>query len=132
VILCTPFEAKQDNVGLDNDLVFAVVSAIFHVISSCHVRTLHPILHAAIGCVTLWAIPVPGVEIVQDAASVQPIVNQRVDDDQLNARCMPTGIAGPSAEQERHERQRQDFVGNAVDMPQRIDDGGSIGFVGPG
>ena len=87
-------------------------------------------VRAATRCVTLWAIPVPGIEIVQDAGPVQPVMDQRVDYDQLGARRLPKGIAGPSAEQEHDERQRQDLVGDAVDMPQRVDDRGSIGFVG--
>ena len=89
-------------------------------------------VRAAVWPIAFGAVKVPGVEVVQDAGPVQPIVDQRVDYDQLGAGCLPKGIARPSAQQERDERQRQDLVRDAVNMPHRIDDGGSIGFFGPG
>jgi hypothetical protein len=87
---------------------------------------------AAVWSIAFGAVKVPGVEIIQNAGPVQPIVNQRVNYDQLCASCPPKGITRPSAEQERDQRQRQDLVRRAVNMPHRIDDGGSIRFFGSG
>ena len=71
-----------------------------------------------------WAIRMASAKPVEDSGSVKEIVDQGIDDNEARPNGEPTrpGSAGPH--QQRCQRHRDDLVGNPIDMPQRIDQGG--------
>jgi hypothetical protein len=89
---------------------------------------------AAAGPIAGEAIGVIGSEPAQDPGPVQEIVHQRVDRDHAAANLEPPTPITSRAEKQLSQRHRQHFVGNAVDLFQRVKQGRSHSGqpVGPG
>jgi hypothetical protein len=76
---------------------------------------------APIRVVAPRAIGMIGIEASQDAGAVQKIVNQPVDGDQHGPGLDPAFPSRVAGEQQPGERHREDFVGDAVDVPERLE-----------
>ena len=60
----------------------------------------------------------------EDSGSVKEIVDQGIDDNKARPDGEPTRPGSPGPHQQRCQRHRDDLVGNPIDMPKRIDQGG--------
>jgi hypothetical protein len=78
---------------------------------------------AAAWPVTAGAIRVGSLESSQDPGPVQEVVDQGIDRDQLHADFEPPGTSVTGADQNAGQSHGEHLVRNAVDMPQRFDQG---------
>ena len=78
-------------------------------------------LSAAAWPVTSRAIRMGGVEPIQDPSSVQEIVDQSINSDQLHANVEPSWPNLSGANQNVGQAQGQHFVRNPVDIAQWLD-----------
>src|SRR4051812_6527678 len=80
-------------------------------------------LGAATGRVAPGSIGVLSLEAAQEARAVHEVMHQRINGDHACARRDPSLAVRAAAEQEFGERHRQDLVGHAVDVPERLKQG---------
>src|ERR1019366_2693375 len=70
------------------------------------------------------AIRMASREPVQDSGSMKEVVNQGIDGDEAGTNVEPTGAGCPGPHQQGRHRHGDDLVGNPIDMPKGIDQGG--------
>ena len=71
-----------------------------------------------------WAIRMGGRDPIQDSGSDQEIVDQGIDDNETRPDGEPPGAGCASPHQQTRQRHGDDFVGNPINMPERVDQGG--------
>ncbi len=62
---------------------------------------------------------------MQDSSANQEIVDESIDDDESGADIEPAGPNPSSSDQQVRQRHPDDLVGNPIDVPERVDEGGS-------
>jgi hypothetical protein len=70
------------------------------------------------------AIRMVGRKPVQDSGSMKEVVNQGIDGDEAGTDLEPTGPGCPGPHQQGRQCHGDDLVGDPIDMPQRVDQGG--------
>jgi hypothetical protein len=80
---------------------------------------------ASAGPVAARAVRVTRSQSSEDSGSVKEIVHQRVDDNETRAHFKPSWPVCPDAHQQRRQRHRNHLVGDPIDIPERVNQGGS-------
>jgi hypothetical protein len=79
---------------------------------------------AATGPVAGRPIWMVSADPIEDSGSMKEVVDQGIDDNEARPDGEPTRPTSPGPHQQRCQRHRDDLVGNPIDMPKRVDEGG--------
>src|ERR1019366_8706678 len=70
------------------------------------------------------AIRMASCKPIQDSSAMKEVVDQGIDSNEAGTDLEPTGAGCPSPHQQGRQCHADDLVGDPIDMPKRIDQGG--------